>query len=221
MLKEEIIKSVKKVYSKVPGIKSVYLYGSILSNRYNSKTSDVDILFICSDSTQAFKFLQNIKNKSKSFKFKFDLNIVFYSEFIRRWHIYRPPTYFIGIKMSHELILGEDLIQNVKNNELKPLDVYKRIVDLSQGIRGVYINSKNDSYWKIKYKEWLKIAILEILYLHKIFDLNFKTGSKNLVKMFPYIKLCLNLNNDNISIEELCEISEIMRLHMIKYFIKK
>jgi len=56
------------------------------------------------------------------------------------------------------------------------------VVDLAQGIRGVYLNGKKEDFWIEKYHGWLKISILEILFLHGKFDLNLNQGSPPLLR---------------------------------------
>ncbi|MDP2762917.1 MAG: nucleotidyltransferase domain-containing protein [Enterobacteriaceae bacterium] len=216
-LKEQL----KNNYAIFNEIKSAYIYGSVLSDRFKKGKSDIDVLFICKDIEKPHPFLKKIKIKTKKIKAKMDINVVFYNEFIKRWHIYRPPTYFIGIKLANELLWGEDLIQNVSLEDVKPVGIYKRIVDLSQGIRGIYINSKNDDFWCEKYKSWLKISLLEILFLHGNFDLNFESGLTAVLKKYPELKLSKALKRKKLSSEKLSEIAELLRIHMFNYFIKK
>lgn len=220
---DDFKKQLKENYAIFNEIKSAYIYGSVLSDRFKEGKSDVDILFICKDMENPHFFLKNlkIKIKTKSIKAKLDINIVFYDEFMRRWHVYRPPTYFIGIKLANELLWGEDLIQNINIQDAKPMDIYKRVVDLAQGIRGVYINNKNDDFWREKYKSWLKVSLLEILFLHGSFDLDFKSGLANFLLKYPDLKLCDALKNKNLPIEKLNEIAELLRIHMFSLFIKK
>ncbi|MBU0722412.1 nucleotidyltransferase domain-containing protein [Patescibacteria group bacterium] len=149
-----IKKQLKRNYVIFNEIRSAYIYGSVLSDRFKEGKSDIDVLFICKDIEKPHLFLKKIKMKTKKIKTKVDINVVFYSEFIKRWHIYRPPTYFVGIKLANELLWGEDLIRDVNIKDVKPINIYKRIVDLSQGIRGVYVNSKNDDFWCEKYKSF-------------------------------------------------------------------
>jgi len=216
-----IKKQLKNNYAVLDEIKSAYIYGSVLSNRFKEGKSDIDVLFICKDIENPHPFLKKIKIKAKKIKAKMDINVVFHSEFIRRWHIYRPPTYFIGIKLANELLWGEDLMRNVNIKDVEPIDIYKRIVDLSQGIRGIYINNKNDDFWREKYKNWLKITLLEILFLHGNFDLNFKSGLIAILKKYPKLKPSEALRNKNLSTEKLSAIAELLRVHMFDYFIKK
>lgn len=216
-----IKKQLKNNYAVFNEIKSAYIYGSVLSDRFKEGKSDIDVLFICKDIKKPHHFLKKIKVKVKKIKAKMDINVVFYSEFIRRWHIYRPPTYFIGIKLANELLWGEDLMRNVNIKDVKPVDIYKRIVDLSQGIRGIYINNKNDDFWREKYKSWLKISLLEILFLHGNFDLNFKSGLISILKKYPELKPSAALQKKNLSTEKLSEIAELLRVHMFNHFIKK
>lgn len=217
----DIKKQIKKNYAIFDEIKSAYIYGSVLADRFKEGKSDVDVLFICKDIKNPYALLKKLKIKTKKIKMKMDVNVVFYSEFVKRWHIYRPPTYFIGIKLANEFLWGENLIQDVNIKDVKPIDIYKRIVDLSQGIRGVYINSKNDDFWCEKYKSWLKISLLEILFLHGNFDLNFKSGLITFLKKYPNLKSCNAFKKKNLSIEKLSEIAELLRIHMFNHFIKK
>ncbi|MFA5126544.1 MAG: nucleotidyltransferase domain-containing protein [Patescibacteria group bacterium] len=214
-------KELKKNYVAFHEIKSAYIYGSVLSDRFREGKSDIDVLFICKDIEEPHHFLKKIKIKARKINTKTDINVVFYSEFIRRWHIYRPPTYFIGIKLVNELLWGEDVIRNVNIKDAKPIDIYKRIVDLSQGIRGVYINNKNDDFWREKYRSWLKVALLEVLFLYGDFDLNFKSGLINILKKCPELKPAKALQKKNLSIEKLNEIAELLRIHMLNHFMKK
>ena len=216
---DTIKKQLKNIFSDIEEIMSAYVYGSILSDRFDNQKSD--ILFICKDSENPHLLLKKIKKKREKIKAKLDISVVFYSEFLKRWHIYRPPTYFIGIKLANEFLWGDNLIQDVSLDDVKPIDIYKRIVDLSQGIRGVYINGKNDDFWCQKYKGWLKVSLLEILYLHGNFNLNFNTGLTVLLDKYPELKSAELLLKNNLSSEELSDIAELLRVHMFNYFIKK
>ena len=218
---DTIKKQLKNIFSDIEEIMSAYVYGSILSDRFDNQKSDIDILFICKDSENPHLLLKKIKKKREKIKAKLDISVVFYSEFLKRWHIYRPPTYFIGIKLANEFLWGDNLIQDVSLDDVKPIDIYKRIVDLSQGIRGVYINGKNDDFWCQKYKGWLKVSLLEILYLHGNFNLNFNTGLTVLLDKYPELKSAELLLKNNLSSEELSDIAELLRVHMFNYFIKK
>ena len=216
-LKKQIIKN----YSGFKEIKSAYIYGSSLSNRFDSKRSDIDILFICDDSKNPKKLFSKIIKAKKRINAKLDINIVFYQEFLNRWHIYRPPTYFIGIRIANELLWGDDLISIVKNTDFSPKDLYKRITDLAQGIRGVYINEKNDNFWIEKYRSWLKVFLLEVLFMQGNFDLNFKTGLSSFLKMNPELKIVRSLLKNKIDIKQLNCISEILRVYIYNNYIKK
>jgi len=217
----ELKKQIRKHYSFLKLIKSAYIYGSVLSDRFREGKSDVDVLFICKDCNDPSNFLRKIKTLNKTIKIKMDVNVVFYGEFIKRWHIYRPPTYYIGIKLANELLWGEDLIKRVRIDEVKPIDVYKRVVDLAQGIRGVYLNGKKEDFWIEKYHGWLKISILEILFLHGKFDLNFESGFAALVKKYPSLESCGILRNKSVSIADLSMVAEKLRLHALRNIVKK
>lgn len=212
-------KRIKDNFADFSEIRSAYMYGSILSDRFREGKSDIDILFICHDIEKPPAFLKAIKAQKRKIDAKLDINIVFYSEFIKRWHIYRPPTYFIGIKLIHILLWGEDLIRQVGIKEATPANIYKRTVDLSQGIRGVYVNGKGDDFWREKYRHWLKVALLEVLFLHGDFDLDFKSGLITLLQKFPNLGPCDALNQRSLSIEKLSEIAELLRLHVLNIFI--
>ncbi len=216
-----IKQKIKNTYGKFSEIKSAYIYGSVLSNKFDINKSDIDILFICKDIRYPNSFLEKIKKKTTISYLKLDVNVVFYNEFINRWHIYRPPTYFVGIKLKNVLLWGDNLIEKINLNEIKPIHIYKRVVDLSQGIRGVYINNKNTNFWKKKYADWLKISVLELLFLYGKFDLDFESGSEYLIDINSNLKIIEKLNNKNISIIQLSQISEIMRIHIYYNFFKK
>lgn len=202
---------------------SAYLYGSILTGRFNVEKSDIDILLIVNDNNSPSHFIDEIKEdiNNNHYKIRLDINIVFLSEFINRWHIYRPPSYFLGIKYKSELIWGEDLLKDVNDNEVTPESVYKRIVDLAQSSRGIYVNSKEQDFWTKKYIGWLKIASLEVLFLSGEFDLNFSSGFEKLKNKYKNIDFLEHLNNADISIRELNYVAESLRTLVYNNFIKK
>jgi len=223
--KKEVLNKIEEIIKVFEGNKniiSIYLYGSILSNKFKPSKSDVDLLIIVDDSSKPFVFIKNIKKLFNSFKnIKFDVNIVFLSEFKKRWHIYRPPSYFIGIKYKSKLLLGKDVLRGVKDSELSKDKVYKRIVDLSQSSRGIYINSKESDFWASKYVGWLKMVVLEILFLTGEFELDFSTGLRKIKRKYRDLNFLDKLNKNKLNMRDINEIAEEIRVFFYKNFIKK
>jgi predicted nucleotidyltransferase len=218
---EDLKKQIINNFSEFKEIRSAYIYGSSISDRFDPKKSDVDILFICDDLENPKKFFNKIIRKKNKISTRLDINIVFYQEFLKRWHIYRPPTYFIGIKNAHQFLWGKNLILSVKESDFRPKDLYKRITDLAQGSRGVYINGKNDSFWIKKYKGWLKIFVLEILYMQGIFNLDFSAGLSYFLKINPELIIIKNLSKKDINIRQVNDIAETLKVYVYNNFIKK
>lgn len=218
MEQDRIANFLKKEFKKYKEITSAYLYGSVLTKNFSSQ-SDIDVLFILEDTITPNEILEAIKNsRSCCDQLRLDINVVFYDEFLRRWHIYRPPSYFIGIKKQHKLLWGKDLFREV-SDELEPLDVYKRIIDLAQGSRAIYLNDKSVDFWSKKYIKWLRVSVLEVLYLYGSFDLNFTSGSAKLLKKKPELEVINSLKADTLSIQEINKISETLRVFIYKNFI--
>ena len=215
------LRSVVREFKDIKTIISLYVYGSVLTKDFNQKRSDIDLLFIVKDIQNPKSFIDEIKSKLKQFHdFKLDANIVFLSEFKERWHIYRPPSYFIGIKHRSKLIYGKDLIKQVKDNEMTVDLVYKRIVDLAQSSRGIYLNNKEVRFWKKKYIKWLKIAVLEFLFLIDDLDLNFQSGLKKIKLIYPELFFLDILNKDKISMKEINDVTEKLRLFILNKYIR-
>ncbi|MBU4129153.1 nucleotidyltransferase domain-containing protein [bacterium] len=219
---ENISKEIKNIFFKKKEIISLYVYGSILFAKFNPRKSDVDLLLIVKDSEDPAAFIKEIKNLSgKIKKFKPDINIVFLSEFKKRWHIYRPPSYFIGIKYSHRIIFGKNLIKSVNDSELSKHKIYKRVVDLTQGSRGIYLNDKNPIFWRKKYIRWLRIAVLEVLFLTGEFDLSFDSGLRKLKKKYKKLSFLDKLKKDSLEMEEINEVAESLKMFIFNNFIMK
>jgi len=216
---DHVIRSFKKHKEII----SAYLYGSILSGQFSAKNSDVDVLLIVEDVDSPNIFIdainKDINNCDKGIKL--DINVVFMSEFINRWHIYRPPSYFIGIKHRNKLLWGKDLLADVDDKEVTVKAVYKRIVDLAQSSRGIYLNNKEPKFWIHKYVSWLKIATMEVLFLTGEFDLSFNGGLKKLKKKYNNIDYLDGLRNDDLTMKEINHIAENLRILVYNNFIIK
>jgi len=212
---------IKKIFDGEKNILSLYIYGSVLSDQFDPRRSDIDLLIICRDLEHPFKYINGLKNKLSALKdVRIDANIVFLSEFKKRWHIYRPPSYYLGIKYRHKLILGKDLITDCKDSEVTPEQIYKRIVDLAQGSRGVYVNGKDPEFWAKKYAGWLKVAVLETLFLTGEFDLSFFSGVERFLIKYPELKLLARLKEKSIDIGEVNEMAETLRVFFQNNFLK-
>ena len=223
MVNKDVIEKVslilKNKYEKFPSIISVYIYGSLLTNNF-SKTSDIDILFIINNLDNPNKILKEIKTiRSKVKDFKLDINVVFLDEFIRRWHIYRPPTYFYWIKSRNLLLWGEDLIENVKQSEITAESLFRRAVDLAQSSRSVYLNGKNDLFWENKYKRWVSTLVCEINYLDDKLEFDFSLCSKRLIKKYPRLKNIKLLFKNKPSMEEISKVIEDLVCFLRKKFL--
>jgi len=220
--RKKIVEYIKSALSKYEEIECAYIYGSFLTERYNSAKSDIDILLIVKDSDKPESFIRKIKNEIKDLNhINPDVNVVFYSEFKRRWHVYRPPTYFLGVKLESILVFGKDLLSEVMDTEIKSEAIFRRAVDLAQSSRGIYLNSKNIDFWKTKYIKWLRVLVLEILYLEGTFDLSFKSGLKKLIKIDGSLEYLNALLYDEMSMGEISSISEKLRNHIYSRFIKR
>ncbi len=216
------IEKIRKFFIKDRLIISAYVYGSFLTNQFNSKKSDVDILIICRDTDRPELFLKRIKSIHKKIsELKLDINVVFYSEFIKRWHIYRAPTYFIGIKHRNKLICGKDILSTIDDKEVSVDDIYKRVVDLAQGSRGVYINGKDPDFWVNLYSRWLKISLLEVLFLTGELDLSYDSGLNKISKTFPELKSFKLLLAQKQEMEIINKLAEKLRVFMEKKIINK
>lgn len=204
--------AVRRCFHDLHEILSAYLYGSILTNTF-SRRSDVDVLFIVKEMQHPHKFIQKLKRRRERCReLKLDLNVVFYDEFLRRWHIYRPPTFFIGIKMRHLHLWGRDLLRSVRKNEASRLDVYQRFVGLAQGSRAVYLNGKDTDFWSKKYLKWLRTAVLELLYVHNAHLLDFHRAMEIIRRDYPELTKVGLLLEDDLKMEALHKIAEELRV---------
>ena len=218
---DRISGKIKDLFAKEPSIIALYVYGSILTDKFNPQKSDIDILIISRDLADPVAFIRRLKIKGDKFSAgRLDINLVFLSEFKNRWHIYRPPSYFLGIKYRHRLIFGRDLLVSVKDRELTVSQVYKRVVDLAQGSRGVYINGKEADFWRKKYAGWLRLAILEVLFLAGEFDLSFDTGVEKLIKKNKALAPLRRLKKPDLALSEINELAEKLRVHIHNNLLK-
>ncbi|MBA3047584.1 nucleotidyltransferase domain-containing protein [Patescibacteria group bacterium] len=212
MLNSDTVKIISKIlknkFEKLPAISSAYIYGSVLTNNF-SRMSDIDVLFIIDNIDNPNKLLKEIKLIRNTVKdYKLDINVVFMDEFIRRWHIYRPPTYFYWIKSRSVFLWGTDYIKDVKESEITAESLFRRAIDLAQSSRSVYLNNKDDSFWESKYKRWVSTLICEINFLDNELEFDFKICAPKMAKKYPEIKNILNLLQDNPSMEKITGVAE-------------
>jgi len=220
LLIEEIAEKLRANFKKFKCIKSAYLYGSVLTDKFNNE-SDIDILFLVEDIKDRKTFLKNIKTiRAKEKKLKLDINVVFKSEFLNLWHIFRPPTFFVWIKQRNKLLWGEDCLRNIKEEKITVNSIYKRAVDLAQGCRAVYLNDKDVAFWEIKYSRWLRELQYGILYLCGELELDSKTCGKKLCQSFPELKKTKCLSKKRLPIKTLSEIAEQFVLCVYNHFVK-
>lgn len=216
---EKVSKILKNKFKKFPSILSAYIYGSILTDNF-SKTSDIDVLFIISNIANPNKLLKEIKTTRNTVKdFKLDINVVFVDEFIRRWHIYRPPTYFYWIKSRNKLLWGDDQIKNIKESEITAESLFRRAVDLAQSSRSVYLNNKDASFWEAKYKRWISTLICEINYFDDKLEFDFKLCARRLAKKYPEIKNVTVLFQEKPSMENISGVAENLVCFIRKKFL--
>lgn len=212
MPNEAVIKGVSEIlkdkFKNLSPIFSAYIYGSILTDKF-LKTSDIDILFVIDNVANPNKLLKEIKAKRSAIKdYKLDINVVFIDEFIKRWHIYRPPTYFYWIKSRSLFLWGTDYIKEVKESEITAESLFRRAVDLAQSSRSVYINNKDASFWESKYKRWIRTLICEVNYFDDKLEFDYKICIKRLAKKYPEIKNIMDLLRDSPSMEEISGVAE-------------
>lgn len=218
---QRVIKIIQAKFKNFKSIKSAYIYGSILTNSFHKK-SDIDVLFIVKDIKDRCKFLRRVKAVRATVKdFRLDINIVFYSEFLNLWHIFRPPTFFVWIKQRNMLLWGVDCLRDIKEKKITAKSIYKRAVDLAQGCRAVYLNNKDVAFWETKYSRWLRELQYGILYLHGELELDSKLCGKKLCEAFPEIKRAKFLSKKKLPIKILSEIAEAFALCVYRNFIKK
>ncbi|MEK7473513.1 MAG: nucleotidyltransferase domain-containing protein [Patescibacteria group bacterium] len=219
---QNVTSALKAHFQKFKSIRSAYIYGSVLTNKFHEE-SDIDVIFIVEDVTNRSEFLRRIKAvRSKIHGFKPDINIVFTSEFRHLWHIFRPPTFFVWIKQRHVLLWGEDSLKKIKEKEITAQKIYKRAVDLAQGCRAVYLNDKDVAFWELRYSRWLRELQYGILYLHGEIELDSKVCGQKLCRAFPEVRQALLLSTkDRLPIKILSEIAETFVLCVKKHFIKE
>ncbi|MFA6422753.1 MAG: nucleotidyltransferase domain-containing protein [Candidatus Buchananbacteria bacterium] len=220
LLIEKITKNLRANFKKFKCVQSAYLYGSVLTDNFNEK-SDIDVLFIVKDIKNRQNLLKKIKTiRAKEKNLKLDINIVFKSEFLNLWHIFRPPTFFVWIKQRNALLWGEDCIRNIKEEKITVNSIYKRAVDLAQGCRAVYINDKDVEFWEIKYSRWLRELQYGILYLHGNLELDSKMCGEKLCKSFPELNKAKLLSKKQLPIKNLSEIAELFAYCVYNHFVK-
>lgn len=216
----KVAKTIGGTFQRFTQIRSAYIYGSVLTDAFH-KGSDVDVLFIVVDMPDKDVFLKSMKKARAAVRgFKLDINIVFHSEFINLWHIFRPPTFFVWIKQRHVLLWGEDLLQEINEDTITVQSIYKRAVDLAQGCRAVYLNNKDVLFWETKYSRWLRELQYGMLYLHGDLELNSRTCGKKLRKAFPEVKRSKLLSKKRLPIKILSEIAEAFVRCIERRFVK-
>ena len=129
-------------------------------------------------------------------------------EFIRRWHIYRPPTYFYWIKSRSIFLWGTDYIKDVKKSEITAESLFRRAIDLAQSSRSVYLNNKDDSFWESKYKRWVSTLVCEINYFDDKLEFDFKICAPRMANKYPEINNILDLLQDKPSMEIITGVAE-------------
>ena len=220
LLIEKVAGTLKKSFENFEAIKSAYLYGSVLTDKFNTE-SDIDVLFIVDDGIDRIKFLKEIKSaRSKETHFKLDINVVFYSEFINLWHIFRPPTFFVWIKQRNFLLWGKDYLCSIKEEKITVNSIYKRAIDLAQGCRAVYLNDKDINFWEVRYSRWLRELQYGILYLHGELELDSRLCGKKLCRAYPELKGARLLSKKQLPIKDLSRIAEEFILCITKHFLK-
>ena len=221
LLIQKVTTILRANFKNFKSIQSAYLYGSILTNGFHKK-SDIDVLFIVEDVMDRCEFLKKVKVARATVKdFKLDINIVFRSEFLNLWHIFRPPTFFIWVKRRNILLWGVDCLRDIKEEKITAESIYKRAVDLAQGCRAVYLNNKDVVFWETKYSRWLRELQYGILYLQGEIELDSKLCRKKLCEAFPEIKRSGLLSKKRLPIKILSEIAEAFVLCVYKHFIKQ
>ena len=209
--------------SRLNGIEAVYVYGSVLSEKFVPGKSDIDFLILADEKSNPLELIESIKKLKESYdgKLRLDLNIVFLSEFRRRVHVNRPPTYYIGILRRSQLVFGKDLLQQVDEKEITPQLMYERVANLAQATRALYISGsdKNASFWSDYHRRWLSIAFLEVLYLQGIFELDKDKGLRQFVeKNHAPAGLLDILDSKKATTEVLFRSAEWLRSFMLKKF---
>ena len=212
MSNNETVKIISEIlkdkFKKLPAIFSAYIYGSVLTNNF-SQTSDIDVLFVVDNIDNPNELLKEIKAIRGTVKnFKLDINVVFMDEFIRRWHIYRPPTYFYWIKSRSMFLWGTDYKKDVKESEITAESLFRRAVDLAQSSRSVYLNNKDDSFWESKYKRWVSTLVCEINYFDDELEFDFEICAPWMANKYPEIKNMLGLLQDKPSMETITGVAE-------------
>lgn len=218
---QKVTKTLKDKFEAFSSIRSAYIYGSILTDKFH-KRSDIDVLFIVKDVADRNKFLKKIKICRATVRdFKLDINVVFQSEFIHLWHIFRPPTFFVWVKQRNVLLWGVDSLRNIEDDEITVNSIYKRAVDLAQGCRAVYLNDKDVDFWEIKYSRWLRELQYGMLYLHGEIELDSVLCGKKLCVAFPEVKQAELLSKIRLPIKNLSAIAEEFVLCVENNFVKK
>lgn len=224
MPNEEIIEKIAEIlkikFKPLTGISSAYIYGSALTNKFSS-ASDIDVLFIVDNVDDPNTLLHKIKTTRDSVEnYKLDINVVFMDEFVRRWHIYRPPTYFYWIKARNKFLWGVDHIQSIKESEITAESLYRRAVDLAQSSRSVYLNNKDDAFWEAKYKRWLITLICEINYLDDELDFDLVSCINKLSSKYLELTGIANLLQNQVTMKIISEAAESLVLFIRQRFFK-
>lgn len=216
---KEVTKILQTNFKKFKSIKAVYLYGSVLTDKFHKK-SDMDVLFIVEEAADRNKLMKKIKAARVKVKhFKLDINVVFFTEFLNLWHIFRPPTFFVWIKQRNVLLWGVDYLRDIKEDKITVNSIYKRTVDLAQGCRAVYLNDKDVTFWEIRYSRWLRELQYGILYLHGELELDSKLCGQKLCRAFPELKQLRLLSKKQLPIKNLSEIAEKFVACISKHFL--
>ncbi len=202
---------VKKAFSDIDGIISIYLYGSFLREDFN-KNSDIDLLVIVDDKTDINTIEKEIGKRIYQMEQPFEVTLITHSEVKDKLHAGWSKYFYFNVKKMGLLFFGKDILNEIGDYEISFDEIYKKIVWLSQRIRCVVINKSKEveiKFWERKLKKWIKTIMSELLYLNGIYE---PEPRKSFDKFFEIYPNLTKVNTDEADLKQMLELLEGIRV---------
>lgn len=192
--KNKLFSEIIREYEKKFGEKliSICLYGSVVTEDFNPKTSDINLAIILEDSK--LDTLISAKNVIKKFqKKRVTVPLFLTKEYIEN-SLDTFPIEFLNIKVNHKKIYGEDCFENLKiNSEHLRLQAEREL-------KG-------------------KLLLLRLAFLENVGNIKFMQNlvSTSLLSFIPVMKAILVIKNESVPSQNIDIIRKIAELLQIDF----
>ncbi len=207
---KQITETVRKIFSDIDGIISIYLYGSFLREDFN-ENSDIDLLVIVDDKIDIINIEKEIAKRVYQTEQPFDVTLITHSEARDKLHAGWSKYFYFNVKKLGLLLFGRDILNEIEDYEISFDEIYKKIVWLSQRIRCVVINKSKEietKFWERKLKKWIKTIMSEILYLNGIYEAEPRKSFEKFFQMYPNLS---KINLEEADLKQMLELLEGIR----------